>query len=574
MPELGIEANNPAWANEVPRRSTSAGIRKATPLMNRKELDVTPSEINVIDQRAPRLNDPAAVGCGGVRLARRCVLDMGAPGYEGTAETSLRSGILSRSTTGHNQNVRISGAWPFPRTGLASLVSPRNLGISARSAAVSALVVLVAFAFAGAGLDAILYRSLLGGVDDATAGRVRSIAEALRSDSLDDLDGALLSTDQRVVAIQIIGPDGTVVERSGSAPRTPLIPIAKFDHNLRSGMSDDEVPNDDMRVSGQRVHTPSGDYTVLVGGGSETVEATARTVALLLACGAPIIILVAATASYWLVRRSLQSVDAIRSRVAEISTSDLTERVPVPTTRDEIAALAVTMNEMLARIEAGHRAQQRFVGDASHELRSPLATIISGLEVIEAHPELLDADLAINTLLPEAHRMGTLIEDLLLLVRADEQSLVLRKELVPLDDLAEVEAARVRRGAGYAVHTDISPAQLVGDPIAVSRVIRNLVDNAVRHAKSRVDIAVGCREGCAVLTVSDDGPGIARAERARVFERFVRLDPDRARSGGGTGLGLAIVAEVVTAHGGTVTIDDRPGGGTKMIVALPRHTDR
>jgi signal transduction histidine kinase len=438
---------------------------------------------------------------------------------------------------------------------------------------VSAIVVLSAFTFASAGLDAILYRSLLAGVDDATAARVRNIAAALRSDSL-ELNGALLTTDQRVVAIQLIAPDGKVVARSGSAPKTPLIPITEFDLNLRRGMSDDAVPNDDMRVSGQRVNTASGDYTVLVGGGSEAVEATARTVALLLACGAPIIISVAAAASYWLVRRSLQSVDAIRSRVAEISTSDLAERVPVPTSRDEIAALAVTMNEMLARIEAGHRAQQRFLGDASHELRSPLATIISGLEVAEAHPELLDAELAINTLLPEAHRMHTLIEDLLLLARADEQSLVLRKEQVPLGDLAEVEAARMRRGAGCTIHTDICPASLVGDPAAVSRVIGNLVDNAVRYAKSRVDIAVGTRDGSAILTVSDDGPGIAPAERARVFGRFVRLDADRARSGGGTGLGLAIVAEVVTVHGGTVTIDDRPGGGTKMIVALPQHINR
>jgi len=453
-------------------------------------------------------------------------------------------------------------------------VSPRNLGISARSAAVSAIVVLSAFTFASAGLDAILYRSLLAGVDDASAARVRNIAAALRSDSLDELNSALLTTDQRVVAIQLIAPDGKVVERSGSAPETPLIPITEFDLNLRRGMSDDAVPNDDMRVSGQRVNTASGDYTVLVGGGSEAVEATARTVALLLACGAPIIISVAAAASYWLVRRSLQSVDAIRSRVAEISTSDLAERVPVPTSRDEIAALAVTMNEMLARIEAGHRAQQRFLGDASHELRSPLATIISGLEVAEAHPELLDAELAINTLLPEAHRMHTLIEDLLLLARADEQSLVLCKEQVPLGDLAEVEAARMRRGAGCTIHTDICPASLVGDPAAVSRVIGNLVDNAVRHAKSRVDIAVGSRDGSAILTVSDDGPGIAPAERVRVFGRFVRLDANRARSGGGTGLGLAIVAEVVAVHGGTVTIDDRPGGGTKIIVALPQHTNR
>jgi signal transduction histidine kinase len=231
------------------------------------------------------------------------------------------------------------------------------------------------------------------------------------------------------------------------------------------------------------------------------------------------------------------------------------------------------MNEMLERLEAGQRAQQRFVSDASHELRSPLATIISGLEVAEAHPQLLDAALATDTLLPEAHRMRVLIEDLLLLARADEQSLVMRKEQVLLGELVEAEVARVRRD-GCAIRTAISPARLIGDPAAVSRVIRNLVDNAVHHAKSRVDIEVGSRDNNVILTVSDDGPGIPPADRARVFERFVRLDSDRARSGGGTGLGLAIVAEVVAAHGGAVNIDDRCGGGTTLIVTLPQQTNR
>lgn len=447
-----------------------------------------------------------------------------------------------------------------------------HLGISARSAAVSAIVVLCALTVAGAGLDGILYRSLLSGVDYASGERVRDIAKALQAGSPDELDNALLSTDQRVVATQLIGPDGTVVKRSGAAPKTPLVPVTEFDFNLRRGLPDDAVAGDNMRVSGQRVATASGDYTVLVGGGSEAVEATARTLAVLLACCAPIIVAVAAAATYWLVRRSLQSVDAIRAQVAEISTSDLAERVPVPNGRDEIAALAVTMNEMLSRIEAGHRAQQRFLGDASHELRSPLATIISGLEVAEAHPELLDADLAVNTLLPEAQRMHTLIQDLLLLARADEQRLVRRKEQMALDDIAEAEAARVRRGAHCAIHTDISPVLLTGDSAAVSRMIRNLVDNAVRHANSCVGIEVSNRNGTATLTVSDDGPGIAPAERARVFERFVRLDSDRARSGGGAGLGLAIVAEVVAAHGGTITVADRPGGGTRMVVTLPEDT--
>lgn len=444
-------------------------------------------------------------------------------------------------------------------------------GIPARSAAVSAAVVLCALALAGAGLDAILYRSLLAGVDYASAERVRDVAKELQSDPPAALDGTLFSTDQRVVAIQVVAPDGKVIRRSRSAPATALVPVTAFGYGLRRGLSDDAVAGDDMRVSGQRVATAFGDYTVLVGGGSRTVEATARTVALLLAGGAPIVIAVAAGATFWLVRRSLRSVDAIRARVAEISASDLAERVPVPNGRDEIAALAVTMNRMLSRIEAGHRAQQRFVGDASHELRSPLATIISGLEVAEAHPDLLDAELAINTLLPEAQRMHTLIEDLLLLARADERSLLRRQEEVALDDVARAEVARARRDAPCAVEADTCPVRCTGDPVALSRMVRNLMENAVRHASSCVHLEVGSRNGTAILTVSDDGPGISAADRARVFERFVRLDSDRARSGGGAGLGLAIVAEVAAAHGGTVTIDDRPGGGSRFVVSLPHR---
>ncbi len=472
----------------------------------------------------------------------------------------------------HNQTMWVS-CWLRGRSELVHRLRLPSLGISARSAAISAVVVLVALTLAGAAFDLTLYRSSIAGIDDASAGRVRTIVNALHSDSPDNLDSALLTTNQRVVAVQLIAPDGKVVQRAGAALATPLVPISEFDSNLRRGMPDDAVPNDDMRVSGQRVNTGSGEYTVLVGGGSEAVESTARIVALLVAGGAPVIVGVAATATYRLVRRSLQSVDAIRSRVAEISTSDLAERVPVSTRRDEIAALAVTMNEMLARLEAGHRAQRQFLSDASHELRSPLATIISGLEVAEAHPELLNAELAVDILLPEAQRMRVLIEDLLQLARADEQSLMVRKEEVPLDQLARAEAARVRRD-GCNIHTAISAARIVGDRTAVSRVIRNLVDNAAHYAKSRVDIAVSSRGNEVILMVSDDGPGIAPADRARVFERFVRLDSSRARSGGGTGLGLAIVAEVAAAHDGSVNVDDRCGGGTTIIVSLPQQSNR
>jgi signal transduction histidine kinase len=473
-----------------------------------------------------------------------------------------------------DQTVYVSAVRSFARSALAHRGRPKKLGISARSATVSAAAVLIALTLAGSVLDVTLYRFLLAGVDDATAGRVRSIVDVLQTSSPDHLDNALMTTTQRIVAIQLVGPNGDVLERVGAAPVTPLVPVNHFDYNLLRGMSDDAVADDDMRVSGQRVNTAHGVYTVIVGGGSEAVEATARTVALLLACGAPIIVGVAAAASYRLVRRSLQSVDAIRSRVAEISASDLAERVPVPASSDEISALAVTMNEMLARIEAGHRAQQRFVGDASHELRSPLTTIISGLEAAEDHPELLNKGLASETLLPEAHRMRTLIDDLLLLARADEQRLVMRTKEVSVSEVAEAEVARARHDASRAIHSMITPARINGDSAAISRVIRNLLDNAVRHATSRVEVCVGNRGREAIIAISDDGPGIAPEDRLRVFERFVRLDSDRSRSSGGAGLGLAIVAEVVAAHGGTVAIEGRPGRGTTMLVSLPQHTNR
>jgi signal transduction histidine kinase len=226
---------------------------------------------------------------------------------------------------------------------------------------------------------------------------------------------------------------------------------------------------------------------------------------------------------------------------------------------------------MLARIEAGHDAQRRFVGDASHELRSPVAAIISALDVAAAHPELLNSDLAATTLRPEAQRMQALVEDLLLLARADEGGPAWRRTDVDLDDVASNELDRLRRVTSVTIDAELVPTRLVGDPVGLSRVVRNVLENAVRHATSRVELRVGCEGPNAVLVVGDDGPGIPEAERARVFDRFVRLDSDRARSGGGTGLGLAIVAEVVAAHGGNVTVGDRPSGGALMTVQLPRE---
>lgn len=459
-----------------------------------------------------------------------------------------------------------------PLSALPARFQPIRWSIAVRSAVASSIVVLVAVLITAAALVLLLYQSLLASVDDAAAGRLRDIVAGLEFDSAAELDDTLLATDQRVFAVQVIDAGGTVVRRSSSAPSMPLLPPAEFGPTVRTGFPDDLSPNDDMRMAGQTATTPTGTYTVIVGAGSEAAEHTAAMVALLLSVAAPIIALVAGVVSHHLVKRSLRSVEAIRARVSAISASDLAERVPVPPQQDEISALATTMNEMLARVEAGHAAQRRFVGDASHELRSPLASIISALEVAQDYPETVDDELRSGTLLPEVLRMQELVDDLLLLARADERGIKLREELIHVDDLVENEAIRLRRADGVEISLQTEPATISGDVNGISRVLRNVVDNAARHATTAIRLAVHRRDDEVEIVVADDGAGIPAQDRARVFGRFVRLDDDRSREGGGSGLGLAIVAEIVAAHRGRVAIDEPPGGGTRVRITLPRET--
>jgi signal transduction histidine kinase len=181
----------------------------------------------------------------------------------------------------------------------------------------------------------------------------------------------------------------------------------------------------------------------------------------------------------------------------------------------------------------------------------------------------LAGDLVTTTLMPEALRMKVLIDDLLLLARADERGLDIAREDVDLDDLVAEELERLRRETALEVQGDLEPVRLTGDPVALSRVLRNLLNNAARHAVSRVAVSVRRGPGGVRVVVVDDGPGIPPEDRERVFDRFVRLDSDRSRSAGGSGLGLAIVREIVAAHGGQVGIGAGLGTGTSVTVQLP-----
>jgi signal transduction histidine kinase len=277
--------------------------------------------------------------------------------------------------------------------------------------------------------------------------------------------------------------------------------------------------------------------------------------------------------TWTVVGRALAPVEAIRAEVDAISATALHRRVPDPAADDEIGRLARTMNRMLDRLEQAQTRQRRLVSDASHELRSPVATIRQHAEVALAHPGRTTTTELAGTVLAEDLRLQRLAEDLLLLTRADEHTLGLRRRPVDLDDLVFDEARRLRGVSGLRVDTSaVSAGRIDGDAAGLRRVLRNLGDNAARHAGAQVAFSVSERDGVVRLLVDDDGPGIPEADRERVFERFVRLDDARARDDGGSGLGLAIVAELVAAHDGTVTITPSPAGGTRVEVTLPRPT--
>ncbi|NMH79228.1 HAMP domain-containing histidine kinase [Pseudonocardia xinjiangensis] len=296
-----------------------------------------------------------------------------------------------------------------------------------------------------------------------------------------------------------------------------------------------------------------------------SVQTATDTVLFYLLFGVPILILVTGITTYYFAGRALRPVEAIRARVAAMSEKDLAQRVPVPGARDEVGRLAETMNAMIGRLQDAQGVQRRFVADASHELRSPLATIATGLELMQRGPT--DPG-TVTALRGETERLNRLVDALLLLARADERGLQPRREEVDLDEVAESERGRPSDSRVVAeVHAE--PVRVIGDRGQLARVVRNLVDNARRHARSRVIVTVTREESTAVIEVSDDGPGVPAEDRGRVFERFVRLDSARARADGGSGLGLAIVAEVVAAHGGSVTVDDAPGGGARFRVRLP-----
>jgi signal transduction histidine kinase len=369
--------------------------------------------------------------------------------------------------------------------------------------------------------------------------------------------------------VQVLDQNDRVLANSSDIPGAgPLVAVHVAPGHVISLQQQLPFDEDAYRVTARGGSDDGRAFTVLVGQSLGPVEATIKSVLSLLAIGSPLLLVALGVATFVFVNRSLRPVGAIRATVASINERDLSERVVVPPADDEVSRLAVTMNALLERLDSAQKVQRQFVADASHELRSPIATLATTAEIALAHPDA-DAPRDFPTaVLEESKRLERLVGDLLVLARADERGLRPRRDDVDLDDLVDAERHRVASISDLAVTVRISATRAPGDLHQLRQVVRNLVDNAVQHAKSRVEFTVQQDGDLAVLEVFNDGPGIAIADRSRIFGRFVRLEESRDRASGGTGLGLAIVREIVAAHRGTVIVVDDPDG-VRFRVELP-----
>jgi signal transduction histidine kinase len=435
--------------------------------------------------------------------------------------------------------------------------------VRVRTTVAATVLVGLALLAGGIALVVAMRNALTDEVRSAARARADDTAAALEAGTAPSFVTAGLSQDDDDAFIQILDSDGAVVAESPLVAGDPA--VANLDPGESAEVSVRGEDDEFLAVA-----AAGGPYTVIAARTLDTVGESTSVVTRLLIIGLPILLAVAALTTWLVVGRALAPVESIRREVDAISSAALDRRVPTPPGNDEIARLAITMNDMLERLERGQARQRRFIADASHELRSPVASIRQHAEVAQAHPERTTVGALAETVAAENLRVERLVDDLLLLTRADEHTLQLQQRPVDLDDLVFEEAHRLREATPLRVDTTrVSAGRVSGDRAALWRALRNLGDNAVRHAKSQVAFTLAELNGAVVLDVEDDGPGIPSADRQRVFERFVRLDDARARDAGGSGLGLAIVAEVVSAHHGTISIDDSGLGGARFEVRLP-----
>ena len=442
--------------------------------------------------------------------------------------------------------------------------------VRVRITAAAVLAIGLTLALGGIWLVRAHRAELTADVETAARLRSRDIAADVGAGNLPPVI-AVPRGDENLV--QVVDDQGRVVAASANLHRhSRLSTLAPGEdgyasatvHHLERG----EGP---FRLVARRATGPGGNYIVYAAGNLEPVTHSSYTLTRLLEFALPTLLLLVGVLTWFLTGRALRPVEAIRREVEVVGAEDLHRRVPEPPSGDEIARLARTMNAMLARLESSSQRQRQFVSDASHELRSPLASIRTNLEVALRHADRADWPAVAGRALAEDARMEDTVSELLELARLDEVAGPAPLDTLPdvdLDELVLDDTVQERR---VPIDTSrVSAGRVHGRREQLTRVVRNLVDNAARHATSTVAVGLHAGDDHTIeLTVDDDGPGIPLEDRERVFDRFTRLDDGRARDAGGLGLGLSMVKEITEQHGGTVTIEDAPLGGARLRVRLP-----
>jgi two-component system, OmpR family, sensor kinase len=375
---------------------------------------------------------------------------------------------------------------------------------------------------------------------------------------------------------QILGRDGTVVDSSPVLEGRPLLAPAKLREVTGPTFVERTVPTAEEPVPARLLAVPGAGGAIAVVGSSleERQEAIAALVGLLAAGGA--VALALATAVVWFLTGSaFRPIERMRAEAEAVSISEPERRLTVPSTGDEVARLGESLNRMLGRLESALDRERRFVDDASHELRTPVAALKAELELALARSRTREElEAAVRRAAADSETLARLTEDLLILARADRGRLPVRPETVDLGSLVrETERAFVARASEAGVKLDATiedGRQARLDPLRVQQALSNLLENALRHTppEGRVRVAATRSDGALVLDVTDTGPGFPVEVLARPFEPFARGGHERGRLEG-AGLGLAIVRAVVEAHGGSVALDNPEGGGARVRLRFP-----
>lgn len=451
---------------------------------------------------------------------------------------------------------------------------PHEWTIRAKVTSAATAVLALALVVSSVGLVVLVRRSLLANVDATGRARVADVVAILASDGL---ESTISLSSGETSLIQVVAADGRVLASSGNiqgeAAVLPAVPALRAATTVTIQNLPIGEREHGFRVYAAPIDLPNGPGWVYVAQSLSQVDAAVASIVLVLSVGLPFLLLLVGSAVWVAIGRALAPMEDIRSRAVVVA-KDLSQRLPVPVAHDEVYRLATTMNEMLAQLETSAQRQERFMGDASHELRSPLTALRAQVDVALAHPERADFRETLQAVHAEAARLGALIDDVLLLARTSERLSDQTAQTVDLDELILTEVKRLRvRGGIDVVVEHVDAVQVKGLARDLSRMVSNIGDNAARHATATVTASVTRVGRQAVITIADDGPGVPVQDRARVFERFTRLDEARSRDAdvGGTGLGLAIAQDIASVHGGAIHIESRADGhdGAVFVIALP-----